>query len=74
MRKVTIKFKNLFCDFCTYDIEMVLEEFSEVGKYKIYRHSNTLEVFLKEYESSLIERIKESFNREGLEVVEVIGG
>ncbi len=74
MRKVTIKFKNLFCDFCTYDIEMILDEFSEIGEYKIYRHSNTVEMFLKEQGGSLVEKIKEDFNREGLEVVEVIGG
>ncbi len=74
MKKATFKFKNLFCDFCTYDIEIILDEFSEIGEYKIYRHSNTVELFLKEHEDSLIERIKDYFNREGLEVVEVIGG
>lgn len=74
MKKIVIKFKSLYCDFCTYEIEGILEKFPEIIKYKIHRKFNILEVFLDSHEKNLIKNIEAAFNKEGLEVLQVIGG
>lgn len=74
MKKIVVKFKNLFCDFCTYEIEGVLEKFPEIIEYKIQRKFNTLEVFLRGYENDFTKKIEAAFNEEGLEVLQIIGG
>ena len=74
MKKIVVKFKNLFCDFCTYEIEGVLEKFPEIIEYKIQRKFNTLEVFLRDYEKIFIKKIEAAFNGDGLEVLQVTEG
>ena len=74
MKKIVVKFKNLFCDFCTYEIEGVLEKFPEIIEYKIQRKFNTLEVFLRDYEKNFIKKIEAAFNGDGLEVLQVTEG
>ncbi len=72
MKKITIKFEDLFCDFCTYEVEGVLEKFPEIEDYKISRKFNTLEVFLNDYKKNLIKNIEAAFSREGLKVLQAM--
>lgn len=74
MKKITIRFEELFCDFCSYDIQMVLKKYSEIENFKISRNINMLEIFFKKNKEFQLEAIIKSFKEEGLKVVEVIGG
>ncbi len=74
MKKLIIKFEDLFCDFCSYDIQMILKQYSQIENFKINRNVNMLEIYLKKNKELLLEAIIKSFEKEGLKVIEVIGG
>lgn len=73
MKKITIRFEELFCDFCSYDIQLVLNKYSEIENFKINRNINTLEMYLKKNKEFQLEAIVKSFQEEGLKVVQIIG-
>ncbi|UUV20029.1 hypothetical protein NRK67_16725 (plasmid) [Fusobacteria bacterium ZRK30] len=74
MKKIIVRFEDLFCDFCTYDIQMVLKKYSQIENFKINRNINMLEIYFKKNKKFQLEAIIKSFEEEGLKVVEVIGG
>lgn len=74
LKKIIVKFEDLFCDFCTYDIQMVLKKYSQIENFKINRNINMLEIYFKKNKKFQLEAIIKSFEEEGLKVVKVIGG
>lgn len=74
MKKITIRFEDLFCDFCSYDIQIVLKKYSQIENFKINRNINMLEIYFKKNKKIQLEAIIKSFEEEGFKVVEVIGG
>lgn len=74
MKKIIVRFEDLFCDFCTYDIQMVLKKYSQIENFKINRNINMLEIYFKKNKKFQLEAIIKSFEEEGLKVVKVIGG
>ncbi len=74
MKKITIRFEELFCDFCSYDIQIVLNKYSEITDFKIHRNINVLEIHFEKNKEFQLEGLVNDFNKEGLKVVEVIRG
>jgi len=74
LKKITLVFENLFCDFCSYDVEEVLRNMPEVQNFKIYRKSNSVNVYLNNQNQFDKDKIKQLFKKENLKIIEILGG
>ncbi len=74
MKKVTLVFKNIFCDFCSYEIEEVLGKLPEIKSFEIHRKINSVDIYLEKLNKLDRKNLELLFSEDNLQLVEVIGG